>query len=128
MQGLVTPAPSPTGSDLPVLDLAAFERTAGFLDPDAIRSYMQTLATRSEALLREVHDQASVAAGTGGLLESAHALAGSASLLAFQRLAFTARSYERAVETGSPEIPARTAQLIAAIEASLPEMQSRASR
>ena len=88
MQGLLTSAPS--GSEFPVLDLAAFERTSGCLDPDAIGSYMQTLIARSEALLQEVQDQASVAGGTGDLRESAHALAGSAGLLAFQRLAFAA--------------------------------------
>jgi len=128
MQSVLTPAPSASGSEFPILDLAAFERTSGFLDPDAIRSYMQTLIDRSDLLLREIRDQAPAAAGTGDLVESAHALAGSASLLCFQRLAFAARSYEQAVETGSPEIPARIAQLVTAIEASLPEMQSLASR
>ncbi len=123
MQGVLTPAPSASGSEFPVLDLAAFERTSGFLDPGAIRSYMQTLIDRSNLLLREISD---LAAGTGDVVESAHALAGSASLLCFQRLASAARSYEQAVESGSLEVPTRVAQLIAAIETSLPEMQSRA--
>jgi HPt (histidine-containing phosphotransfer) domain-containing protein len=127
MQAVHTLAPSAAGSELPVLNVVAFERTASFLDPENVRSYMQTLITRSETLLREIRAQAQLVVRTGDLTESVHALGGSASLFSFQRLAFAARGYEQAVETNSPEVADFIENLTVAIEASLPDMRSRMS-
>jgi hypothetical protein len=39
------------GSDLPVFNPAAFERTAKYLAPEVIASYLDDIAERGEALL-----------------------------------------------------------------------------
>jgi HPt (histidine-containing phosphotransfer) domain-containing protein len=124
MQAVLTPASSPAGLELPILNLPAFERTAGFLDAESIQSYMATLVVRSEALLHAVHDRTLTAAVRA---DSAHSLAGSAGLLSFERLAFAARSYERAVTAASPDTGVFITQLVAAIEDSVLEMRSRMS-
>lgn len=47
-------------------------------------------------------------------------------MFGFQRLAFVARQFEQAAEASSPGMPAIIQSLVAAIEGSVREMQSRA--
>ena len=52
---LVAPPPVPViGGELLVLDLVAFDRTAAFLTPEAVASYLKTIAERAEALLSDL--------------------------------------------------------------------------
>ena len=114
------------GSELPVLDPAAFERTAAFLAPQAVAAYLRTLAERGEALLRGLHAPDALARAGSDLADAAHTLAGSAGMFGFERLAMVARRFERAVQTNAAETPDLAEVLCAAIEASLQEMHSRA--
>ncbi len=120
------PSTPAIGPELPVLDLAAFERTAAFLAPSAVVSYLRTLAERGEALLRGLHAPDALARAGSDLADAAHTLAGSAGMFGFERLAVVARRFERAVQTNAAETPDLAEGLCAAIEASLQEMHSRA--
>ena len=121
----VLPVPA-IGSELPVLDPGAFERTAAFLAPQAVASYLRTLAERGEALLRGLHAPDALARTGSDLADAAHTLAGSAGMFGFERLAMVARRFERAVQTNAAETPDLAEGLCAAIEASLQEMHHRA--
>ena len=120
----VAPVP-PTaayGAEIAVLDVAAMECTTAFLTPEAVTSYLRSTSERSEVLLGRLRAPNALAGDTGDLAEAAHALAGSAGMFGFKRLATVARGFERAVQTGASDLRAVTDGLAAAIEASLPEM------
>ncbi len=117
-----TPAP---GSELPVLDPVAFGRTAGFLSPAALASYLQTIAERGEALLRVLHAPGALASTGADLAAAAHTLAGSAGMFGFERLATAARGFEHAVQAGAPDAQTLGDGLAAAIKASLLEISAR---
>ena len=123
---IAVPSAPAIGSELPVLDLAAFERTAAFLAPQAVASYLRTLAERGEALLRGLHAPDALARTGSDLADAAHTLAGSAGMFGFERLAMVARRFEQAVQTNAAEAPDLAEALCAAVEASLQEMHSRA--
>ena len=114
------------GSDLPICDAEAFKRTAALLSASAVSTYLGTLVTRGEALLQDLHRPGIATGRLDALSGAAHALAGSAGMFGFQRLAFVARQFEQAADTASPEMPAIIQGLMAAIESSIREMRSRA--
>lgn len=114
------------GSDLPICDAGAFGRTAAFLPASAVSTYLTTLVTRSETLLQDLRRPGTATGESGALSGAAHILAGSAGMFGFQRLAFVARQFEQAAEASSPGMPAIIQSLVAAIEGSVREMQSRA--
>jgi CheY-like chemotaxis protein/HPt (histidine-containing phosphotransfer) domain-containing protein len=113
------------GAELPVLDAKALKQIALFLAPEVIASYLGTLATRCEALLRCLGDPDALERGADELATAAHTLAGSAGLLGFKRLAATGRSFEQAVKRGRKEAPVLAHGLRAAIEATLAEIRDR---
>ena len=123
----VAPTPPMPGSELPALDSAAFERTAAFLSPEALASYLQAIAGRGEALLRALHTPGALAGTGADLAAAAHTLAGSAGMFGFERLAAVARRFEHAVQGSASDAQALADGLAAAIKASLPEMQTRGS-
>lgn len=110
---------------LPVLDMAEFDRTAAFLAPEALASYLQTIAGRGTALLDELHASGDLVHAKGTLAESAHTLSGSAGMFGFKRLAAVARRFEHAVQTAAPEAPAVALHLSVTIDASLEELRNR---
>jgi len=114
-----------------VFDRASFDRTAAYLAPDMVQSYMHTLAVRSELLLRELHAPNALADTAGPLADAAHVLAGSAGMFGFERLVIVARHFESALRADTAEAPALAASLAAAlgeaIEASLTEMRRHAA-
>ena len=118
------PPPVP-GSELPVLDPAAFGRTAAFLSPSTLASHLQTIAGRGEALLRALHAPGAPSSAGADLAAAAHTLAGSAGMFGFERLSAVARGFEHAVQTGAPDAQALADGLAAAIRASLLEMPGR---
>ncbi len=59
------------------------------------------------------------------MAEAAHALAGSAGMFGFERLALVARHFEHAALTGSPDVAALADDLAAALDASLGEIAGR---
>jgi CheY-like chemotaxis protein len=88
---VVAPVAPVLGSELPVLNREAFERTAAFLSSEAVISYLEILAERGEALRHALHDPNSVTHAGIHLAAAAHTLAGSAGMFGFERLAAVAR-------------------------------------
>jgi PAS domain S-box-containing protein len=114
----VTPISS-VEPELPTFDLSAFESTAAFLDPDAVIVFLKTLASRGEALLRDLRDPEALAHGAGDVATAAHSFAGSADMFGFRRVGAAARHFERAVQAASPETPALIESLVGTLECSL---------
>jgi len=115
--------PTPAGGCEPqILDQKAFDRNTALLPPKAVVTYLKAITERSEDLLCALRGQGTLARAGGGLADAAHSLAGSAGMFGFDRLAATARSFQRAVQTNAAETPAHVASLSAALEESLAEM------
>jgi HPt (histidine-containing phosphotransfer) domain-containing protein len=117
-----TPVPMATfafGLELPVLDVEAFERTVAFLTPEMVARSLQTIAERGEALQRGLRARDAVTRAGNELAVAAHALAGSAGMFGFERLAAAARGFERAVQTDAGEAPRLAHNLDAALETAL---------
>ncbi len=114
--------PPVTGLELPVLDPAAFGRTAAYLSPKVLASHLQTIAGRGEALLRALHAPGALASTVADLSAAAHTLAGSAGMFGFERLSAVARGFEHAIQTSAPDAQTFADGLAAAIKASLLEM------
>jgi PAS domain S-box-containing protein len=122
------PAPSPVmGEELPVLDSRAFDRTAAFLAPEAVTSYLRTIASSGEALLSRLREPDALQREGREIGEAAHALAGSAGMLGFERVATVGRRFERAVQTNSADAPGLADGLIAALELTLQAVEDRTS-
>jgi PAS domain S-box-containing protein len=127
----------PFATETRVFDRASFDRTAAYLAPDMVQSYMHTLAVRSELLLRELQAPNALTDTAGPLADAAHVLAGSAGMFGFERLVVVARHFESAMKSDAAEAaplgaaPLGAAQLAAAlgeaIEASLTEMRRHAA-
>lgn len=113
------------GAELPVLDPGAFGRTAAFLAPEMLASYLRTLVGRGEALLRGLHGPQALTRNGRENAAAAHTLAGSAGMFGFERLAAASRRFEHAALTGLAEAPILAESLTAAIKASIWEMQLR---
>jgi len=99
-----------------VLNRDNFRQTAAYLAPDVVATYLRTIAERCESLLMALRDSARPDAA---LAESAHALAGSAGMFGFELVAAIGRSFERAILTSSPDVPALAAQYTQALDATL---------
>lgn len=123
--GAVEHEPDMIGSDLPICDAEAFERTAAFLPAGDVAVYLKTLSSRSEALRRCLSGPDFTVGSANALSEAAHTLAGSAGMFGFQRLALLARHFEQAAENACPETVTIAESLVATIEASIREMQNR---
>jgi PAS domain S-box-containing protein len=119
------PTPSDSGSDLPVFDLVAFDRTAGFLTPGAVTTYLSEISRRGLALSRKLQEPDALSDSRTALAEAAHTLAGSAGMFGFDRLAFVGRHFERAVQTGGIETLALAASLGNVLEATLQVIRDR---
>ena len=111
--------------ELPVLDMVEFDRTAAFLAPEALASYLRTIAGRGKALLDELQATGGLLHAEVSLADAAHTLSGSAGMFGLKRLAAVARRFEHAVQTAAPEVPAAASHLSTAIEISLDELQDR---
>jgi CheY-like chemotaxis protein len=112
------------GSGLTIFDVKAFERTASFLEPDAVISYMQNIALRGEALLRMLNEPDALAVLKNELATATHTLVGSAGMFGFERVTAIGRRFMRAVETGASETLELGKALRAAIGATLQQIHS----
>jgi HPt (histidine-containing phosphotransfer) domain-containing protein len=127
---LVGPASSPaiepaipdSGSELPILDLGAFERTAGYLAPEVLARHLQTIAERGKALQRGLGALGAATRAGSELSDAAHVLAGIVSMFGFERLAAAARGFERAVQTGAEDVPILAHNLNTALAAALQQI------
>ncbi len=113
------------GSELPVFNVAAFERTAAFLSPEAVASYLQAIAERSQTLIDKLRAPDALTRSGDSLAEAAHSLAGSAGMFGFERPADLARRFERAIQTGAADAPALAGGLVDALVALLQKVRSR---
>jgi HPt (histidine-containing phosphotransfer) domain-containing protein len=109
----------PIGSERAVLDQTAFERTAHLLPPNSINAYVQAIAERAEALLYGLRTTGASEYSDNGLAEAANAIAGSAGLFGFDRLAYLGCSLERAIESESADTPVIADGLRAALQDTL---------
>jgi CheY-like chemotaxis protein/HPt (histidine-containing phosphotransfer) domain-containing protein len=110
------------GSELPICNSASFERTSGFLAPDAVASYLQTIADQGEALLRRLREPGALTRAPIELAEAAHILAGSAGMFGYERVATIARNFERAVRSGTVGTSTLAEGLSAVLKATILEM------
>jgi HPt (histidine-containing phosphotransfer) domain-containing protein len=118
------PAPSnPEG--LQVLDQAAFTVTASLLPPAALASFLRKIAHRANDFLHAARQPAALAGRPAELADMAHALAGSAGMFGFQRLADTAKRFERAIGAGSSEASLIIAEMSLAADDVLAEIRLR---
>ena len=103
----------------PVLNAAVFERTASYLAPDAVASYLRTIADRAAALSGALADPDALSAGGDRLADAAHTLAGSAGLFGFERLVVWSRCFEGAARCGGTEARALADGLAVALDATI---------
>jgi PAS domain S-box-containing protein len=116
----VVPGVPAIGEDLLVVNQQVFERNAALLKPEAVARYMKTIAEGVQSLLCGLREPDALTRTGGELSDAAHALAGSAGMFGFERLAALGRRFERAMQTGAAETPALADGLAAALEATLP--------
>jgi CheY-like chemotaxis protein len=120
-----TPGIRALALEQPVINSALFEATAAVLSPEAVASYLRTLVEQGETLLHALHGPDALMLTGEALAEAAHALAGSAGMFGFERLAATGRHFERAVQTRAAEAPVFATSLGAALQTALEEMRRR---
>jgi PAS domain S-box-containing protein len=110
------------GADLPVVDQAAFARTASMLAPGVLASYLRTLAENAAALRQALAEPEAASGDAAALADSAHALAGSAGMFGFKRLVFLARLFEQKAQSDPAQVAGLAPALIASLEAAIEEM------
>jgi CheY-like chemotaxis protein len=127
--GPATPQVAPTVSAAiarqRVLDHATFDRTACFLPPESVDTYVRTIAKRAKDLLQELRGPAAPLNGSNELAEAAHTIAGIAGMFGFERLTYLGCRLERAIESRAPEAPALAQSLRAALEDTLNVIHNR---
>ena len=106
-------------------DAAAFAHTAALLAPDILVSSLETIAARGKAFLKLARAPGKFDSHALGLAEMAHTLGGSAGMFGFARLATASKRFEYAVQSQAPEMGARAADLISAVDQALVEIESR---
>ncbi|HET6307091.1 MAG TPA: PAS domain S-box protein [Rhodopila sp.] len=120
------PVGAAIGAELAVFNPDVFDRTACYLTPEAVRSYMEAITERGEALLRGLRGPEALRQAGDELAEAAHTIAGSAGMFGFERLTSLGRRFERAIQAGSAEAPALAEGLIASLEVTLQTIHDRA--
>jgi CheY-like chemotaxis protein len=124
-------APAPTGrgigSAVPLIDLEMFKRTAAFLKPKMLASYLRKIAALTKALLVMLDGPEIPEYDSNEFAGAAHIVAGTAGMFGFERLTVISRQFERATEVGASDASPLGEALSAAIKETLPEIRSRIS-
>jgi HPt (histidine-containing phosphotransfer) domain-containing protein len=107
------------GAELLVFDSNAFDSVAHYVAPKTVATYLQTITERGEALLLGLHHANDLTHAGDELADAAHALAGSAGMLGFERVATLGRRFEHALQSDAADAPALAGALGAAIKATL---------
>jgi CheY-like chemotaxis protein/HPt (histidine-containing phosphotransfer) domain-containing protein len=94
-QPAVPQPPPPLGAHLSVLNTATFMRTKSLLQPDAVRTYLESLRRRMAALQEDIGAPDATPEIVAARRFDVHALAGSAGMFGFDRLAFVCGHYDR---------------------------------
>ncbi len=113
------------GEELPVFDQEGFDRTAAFLAPEKVGTYLQAVAANADALLQGLRATDKLTHHSRALADTAHAVASSAGMLGFTRAAALSRRFEHAVQGGAPCAQELADGLAAALEATLHDMKPR---
>ena len=101
------------------------EVPAKYLTPEVVASYLDDVAGRGETLLSGLRKPDAFIHAGDELADSAHAIAGSAGLLGFERLTAVGRQFARAAHAGAAETPFLADGLSAALEATLQTLHDR---
>jgi len=112
-------------SELRLVDVEVLKRTASFLAPKAIASYLANIAGLAKALLVMLEGPEIPDDDCDDFAGVAHVVAGTAGMFGFERLAVASRQYERASESGASDTSSLGEALSAAIEETLQEIHSR---
>jgi CheY-like chemotaxis protein/HPt (histidine-containing phosphotransfer) domain-containing protein len=107
----------------PILDREAVARLGSFLPPEAVASYLQSIAARAEAVKLQL-DQWLPPDGSEALADAVHALTGSAGMFGCARVADTGRAFERVLRQGGTDPPELSAAFRAALEITLLEIRT----
>jgi PAS domain S-box-containing protein len=94
------------GAEFLVFDQNAFDSSARYLAPEAVATYLQTIAEHGEALLLGLHHANGLMHVGDELARAAHTLASCAGMLGFERLTVLRRRFDRALQSGTAEAPA----------------------
>ena len=111
------------GGDLPLFDRGTFDRTATFLAPKAVVSYMRSIIKGAEALRSLLRDPDALADKGNELAEAAHTLAGNAGMFGFERLSAIGRRFEQSIQSGAAETLTFASGFLVVIEDTLPVIQ-----
>jgi CheY-like chemotaxis protein/HPt (histidine-containing phosphotransfer) domain-containing protein len=123
------PAPSARkiGSEVPLIDFETFKRTASFIAPKMLASYLRKVLAVTKTLLVMLDGPPIPEYDSNEFAGIAHIVAGTAGMFGFERLTATSRQFERATESGTPDSAPLGDALSAAIKETLPEIRSRIS-
>jgi HPt (histidine-containing phosphotransfer) domain-containing protein len=116
---LAVPDIAMIGAELVVFDRNAFDSVPHYIPPKMVATHIKTITERGEALLLELHHGNDLTHAGDELADAAHALAGSAGMLGFERVATLGRRFEHALRSGAADAPALAGALGAAIKATL---------
>ncbi len=108
-------------SGVPLCNREAFEQVTSLLPASTVVYYIDILIERCEELRRALRGPA--AAREIDIAEAAHMLVGSAGMLGFQRLAYSARYFEQVTTGMLPGRVSHTEDLVDVLEQSVLELQ-----
>jgi PAS domain S-box-containing protein len=112
-------ASSALGAEIPVFDPGALDRVACYLPSTVVAANLQTIANDAKALLGKLENGNGPVDLRDALSEATHALASSAGMFGFQRLAVLCRRFERAMQSEAPDLSSLGDALRVAIAATL---------
>ena len=110
---------------VPLIDMTAFQLTVETLPAAKVPSHLQAMIQRTNALLSTLRAESAVIPSAQSIeltASEAHVIAGSAGVFGFAYLSQVARNFEYAARYQPNELAQMKASLIAAADASLPEM------
>jgi signal transduction histidine kinase/CheY-like chemotaxis protein/HPt (histidine-containing phosphotransfer) domain-containing protein len=117
-------APAWPGADSPVFNKRTFDHVGIFLDAEKMDKHRATLAARCIAFRARISEPDALSHGQGALVSAAHALAGSALMLGYDRAGNTARLFENAMRAEAPDAGALAAHLVSVLDETIEFMQA----
>jgi signal transduction histidine kinase/CheY-like chemotaxis protein/HPt (histidine-containing phosphotransfer) domain-containing protein len=119
-------APAWPGADLPLFNARTFDHIGLFLDAEKLAKHAHTLLARCIAYRDRLMQPDALLHGEAELVSSAHALAGSALMLGYDRAGHTARLFENALRADLAEAAPLSQHLIAVLNDTIGVMQANA--
>jgi HPt (histidine-containing phosphotransfer) domain-containing protein len=119
-------APAWPGGDSPLFNTRTFEHVGIFLDADKLDKHRATLAARCIAFRERISEPDALSHGQAALVSAAHALAGSALMLGYDRAGNTARLFENAMRAEAQDAGALAAHLVTVLDETIEFMQDSA--